>query len=75
MFPTMLTLIMYEYSKFPHRSIFERTGKQLRFWTIGWKKISFLTLKSWKNMYVLSKKTGILSFDRGGHHVTRLIVA
>ena len=58
---------MYEYSKFQDRSTFERTVKQLSFWTTDWKNISFLTLKSWKNMYFSPKKAGILSFDRRGH--------
>ena len=69
MFPTILTLIMYEYSKFRDRSTFKRAGKQLSFWTTGWENIlTSLTVKSWKNMYFLPKKTGILSFDRLGHH-------
>ena len=59
---------MYEYSKFRDRSTFERAGKQLSFWTTGWKSTSFLTLTSWKNIYFLPKKAGILSFDRRGHH-------
>ena len=63
-FPTILTLIMYEYSKFRDRLTFERAGKQLSFWTTDWKSISFLTLKSWKSMYFLPKKAGILSSDR-----------
>ena len=67
-FPTILTLILYEYSKFLDRLTFERAGKQLSFWTTGWKNISFVTLKSWKNMYFLPKKPGILSFDRRGHY-------
>ena len=47
---------MYEYSKFRDRSTFERAGKQLSFWTTGWKNISFLALKSWKNMYFCPKR-------------------
>ena len=65
-FPTILTLIMYEYSK---NSKTDRLSKGLEnsFWTADWKNISFLTLKSWKNMYFSPKKAGILSFDRRGH--------
>ena len=68
-FPTIITLIMHEYSKFRDRSTFEMAGKHLSFWTTGRKNISFLTLKNWKSMYFLPKKAGILSFDRRGHHV------
>ena len=67
-FPTILTLIMYEYSKFRDRPTFEMVGKQLSFWTTGWKNISFLTLESWKNMYFCPKRLEFYLLIDVGHH-------
>ena len=54
-FPTIFTLIMYEYPKLRDRLTFKRVGKQVNFWTGGWKNVLFDLEKLEKSVFFAKK--------------------
>ena len=59
-FPKILTMIMYEYSKFRDRSIFERAGKQLSFGPKAGKLILFNLEKLVKYVFFAKKGWNVI---------------